>query len=179
MHWCRIVMNKATWQMVTDWPNLSEMDALEISGERYRNVPFRSYESVSYPEFDICHQVTGRQYDYILSDQVWEHLKFPYTAAQNALKMLRPGGLFYISVPFSIRYHPHPIDCTRWSTEGLKYFLMEVGFPEDGIRVEAWGNKDCVLENYTSWVDFDPDRHSLENDPLMPMHVWGIARKSM
>ncbi len=71
----------------------------------------KAIELFRYPEYDICEgpflDECGaiRQFDLILANQVWEHLDRPYAATCNVLEMLRPGGYFWIAVPFFIPYH--------------------------------------------------------------------------
>ena len=83
-------------------------------------------------DFDIVgiHGGTGitvksylESFDLIIAEQVFEHLKWPYRAAKNVYRMLRPGGSFLITTPFLVRCHEMPDDCTRWTDTELKNFL--------------------------------------------------------
>lgn len=179
MGWLRVKMNKASWDLVTALP-VAGMDALEISGQRWKTAGFRSYESLYMDRLDIDRAALPQQYDIILAEQVWEHLKYPHRAAGHVLSMLRPGGYFYLSVPFLVRRHNDPIDCTRWTETGLKYFLEEAGFAPDTIVTESWGNLAVVIGSLTQWTPYDPSHnafHTLENDPFFPIQTWGIARR--
>jgi hypothetical protein len=89
--------------------------------------------------------------------------------------MLKPGGVFLITVPFLVRVHASPIDCTRWTAEGLYYFLQECGFHPAGITVDQWGNRACVKANFVTWRKRGPFG-SLENEPDFPIVVWAFAR---
>ena len=73
------------------------------------------------------------QFDIILSDQVWEHLDYPWRATRNVYNMLREGGWFYVCVPFYLKYHGAPHDCTRWTARGLHFLLEDCGF--DSARI--------------------------------------------
>jgi len=90
---------------------------------------------------------------------------------------LHEGGYFYLSVPFLVRLHPHPTDCTRWSEEGLLNFLVECGFSPGNITTGAWGNKACVIANLDEWVEYCPDKHSLNYEHGFECVVWALARK--
>ena len=69
---------------------LANLDVLEISaGEYWReNFNFRSFDQMNFPNYDICEDIiTDKKYDLIIADNVWEHLKYPYKATKNVLKI--------------------------------------------------------------------------------------------
>ena len=150
---------------------------MEISaGQFWQNAGFRSFSEKNFPEFDICKDVLDQQFDIIIADQVFEHLPWPYRAAKNVHAMVKPGGYFLITTPFMIRVHDIPIDCTRWTETGLKYFLAECGFPFDQIVTGSWGNRACVKANFKRWARrgwFG----SLKNERNFPVSVWALAKK--
>ncbi|WP_186383957.1 methyltransferase domain-containing protein [Methylobacterium dankookense] len=173
-------MNDSTWKMVSKL-NVREMSALEISGNRWRTMNFLNYKTIDYPDIIIDETPIAETFDIILAEQVWEHLKYPRRGAVNCLKMLNPGGYLMITTPFLVRRHPHPTDCTRWTDEGLKYFLEDAGFPLENISVGSWGNLGAVISNLTQWVEYDRSHnavHPLTNDPLFPIAVWALAKKA-
>lgn len=174
-HWCRKVMEEDVADLVLE--NVGrQADVLEISGDAWSAFGFSNYRSVDYPQFDICQDRLSQQFDLIIAEQVFEHIRYPQRAANNVLRMLRPGGFFLITTPFLIRYHPAPEDLWRWSKEGLHYFLEDAGFQE--VDTAAWGNAECVTANLSEWVLFDRELHSLDNDENFPISVWGLGRKS-
>ena len=176
--WTLVVMNRTTlqWIRALDTPS---MDALEISGEYWKSkVPFHSYRTAWYPEYDLCERPLPETFDLILAEQVFEHLLYPGRAARNVHRMLRDGGYFMLTLPFLFRLHPCPNDCTRWTPQGLSYFLEEAGFSRDKVRVGAWGNRACVKatlagRNYCRRI------HSLKNEPNFPVVVWALAQKGV
>jgi SAM-dependent methyltransferase len=149
---------------------------LEISGNGWSSYGFEEYLSVVYPAFDICTSRLPEKFDLIIAEQVWEHLRFPYAATKNVISMLNPGGHFLITVPFLVKYHPMLFDCTRWSAEGLKFFLKECGFELQNIKVGSWGNRECVIDNLSGWKEYKPQEHSLKNQSNFPYHVWALAK---
>ena len=175
--WLRIVMDQATLCWVKELPHC-ELNVAEVSGTRWMNMlTFRSYDHFGYPEWDLCQTPLPRQFDLVIAEQVFEHLAYPGRAAVNVLKSLKPGGWFLITAPFLVRFHPQPLDCTRWSVEGLKFFLEDAGFESDTIRTQSWGNRACLKANLLVWRKYQPWMHSLKNDPAYPLVVWGMARK--
>ena len=163
----------------------TDLDVAEISGRWGRMFGFRTYRQFNYPKYDICADPFAdkagavRQFDLILANQVWEHLDRPYRATQNVHAMLRPGGHFWIAVPFFIPFHAAPMDCSRWSARGLTNLLIECGFDADQIRAEQWGNRQAALRNFeTPWPPgYDADTDDLENDPDFPICAWALAQK--
>ncbi|MEL7259623.1 MAG: methyltransferase domain-containing protein [Pseudomonadota bacterium] len=180
----RIILNKTSraWFRSLD---LASMDAAEVSGKHGRRYVFKSYERFRFPAYDICAgpylDDTGapRQFDLILANQVWEHLDRPYAATQNVLTMLRPGGYFWVAVPFFIPYHGDPVDCSRWTARGLKNLLIEAGFEEHKIQADQWGNRHAGRRNLgDEWPPvYDPETDDLTNDPTFPICSWAFARK--
>lgn len=175
-HWCRVVMNRETLKLVADL-DTATLDALEISGSRWSLWPFQSYRSVSYPEFDICNPHPEIAVDMVIAEQVFEHLLRPYQAARSTHDFLRPAGYLLITTPFLIKVHDAPVDCSRWTETGLKYFLAECGFPLEKIRTGSWGNRKCIVSNFNRWPCYKQWMHSLDNEPDFPMVVWALAQK--
>lgn len=152
--------------------------ALEISpgwNSHWRKLPWRSYASVEYPDFDICRDVTGERYDVVIADQVLEHVARPVQAAANIRQMLRPGGVALVAMPFLFRVHARPHDYTRWTPAGLRQGLVDAGFSAERIHVEAWGNRACArahlggeVKPYGFWRD-------MRNEDEYPLMVWAFA----
>ena len=132
----------------------------------------------AYPEFDICENYLNEKFDLIIADNVWEHLKYPYKASKNIQKMLNKNGYFLVIVPFLVRLHEVPIDCTRWTEDGLKYYLEESGFNINNIETGSWGNKKSVISNLRNddkWtrVGF---YSKLNNEKNFPVQIWALAK---
>ncbi|MBT2188812.1 class I SAM-dependent methyltransferase [Sphingobium nicotianae] len=160
-----------------DQHGTADKDALEISaGWKWRTHNWRSFTEMNWPEHDICVDALDRQFDVIIADNVWEHLKYPARAARHVHAMLRPGGVFINITPFLIKYHPIPIDCSRWTEMGMKHFLEEAGFDPDGIETGSWGNAAAVKANFHRWARAGW-RRALRNDPDFPVTVWAMARR--
>jgi transposase-like protein len=176
-HWARIIMNRETTRIIKSLQP-GNLKVLELSGSIWGyKESFKEYKSLQYPDFDICESFLDEQYDLIIAEQVFEHLLWPLRAGRNVLRMLNRGGHFLITTPFMIRIHPAPEDCTRWTETGLRYFLAECGFPVESIKTWSWGNRACAVANLFNWVKYNPNVHSLQNEPDVPVVVWALAQK--
>ena len=182
VHWCRKVMNDETKRIV-DELNTEKMDALEISGNYWgKAYHWKSFMSVEYPSFDLNYDViANKRFDVIFAEQVLEHVKYPYRAVRNVHRMLNSGGMFLATTPFLIQFYAAPSDYTRWTEDGLKYLFEEAGFSVERISTGSWGNPDCVVADLSScahgsgWNNYDPEKHSLANNPLFPSVVWAVG----
>ena len=102
-------------------------------------------------------------FDVIYSNNVFEHLKKPWIACSNINKLLKINGICITIVPFSQRYHESPVDCFRYTHQGIKYLFedeMEIeviacGYDIDGRRNDWNGaglSNDYVIEdNFGAW----------------------------
>jgi SAM-dependent methyltransferase len=92
---------------------------------------------------EFSHWATGFQYlileieqakiatnDVVFSNNVFEHLKEPWKAAENCVRITKPGGLLIHFAPFSWRYHPVPVDYFRFSHQGLSSLFLRTGLVE-------------------------------------------------
>jgi SAM-dependent methyltransferase len=175
--WARIVMNRATLASILS-RGPEQLKVLEISGSFWKDrCAFKEYKTVSYPDYDVCLGPLSDSFDLIIAEQVFEHLPRPYRAAQNIHQMLKPGGHFLVTTPFLLKVHNFPLDCTRWTPVGMRFFLTECGFSPEKIEVHSWGNRRCVNANFVRWQLYRPWRHSLVNEPEFPVVVWALAQK--
>lgn len=140
--WVRTVMYQKAFDFIATLEP-ERLDVLEISGGNQwtRALRFKSYESTEYPVFDICSETLPRQFDLIIADQVFEHLKWPLRAGRNVRKMLKPGGTFVISTPFLVRVHLFRSTVRAGLPRDSGYLLQECGFEEKDIQVGSWGNR--------------------------------------
>ncbi|KIN60775.1 Dihydrolipoamide dehydrogenase [Sulfitobacter noctilucae] len=181
----RVVMQPSSRRMIKAL-GPQGLDTAEISGKWGQRFEFKSYRQFRYPEYDVCGDpfsdpASGAplSFDLILANQVWEHLDRPYAATRNVYAMLRPGGYFWVAVPFFAPLHAAPQDCSRWNARGLKNLLIEGGFAEDAIHAEQWGNRHVARRNLEEiWPPvYDEATDDIRNDPEMPICAWALAQK--
>jgi SAM-dependent methyltransferase len=175
--WARVVMDRETDHLMRELDR-SVLDAVEISGTKWRDFGFASYRSLDYAEYDLCARPFAPEaFDVVIAEQVLEHVLWPYRAVRHAWQMLRPGGVFLVTTPFLVRVHAYPTDCSRWTPLGLKHLLAEGGFGLDDIESGSWGNRSCIRANFKGWPNWVRWKHSLRNEPDFPVVVWALARK--
>jgi SAM-dependent methyltransferase len=102
-------------------------------------------------------------FDVIYSNNVFEHLRQPWLAAENLVRMLRTGGICVTIAPFSLRYHESPEDHFRFTHVGLASLFdvageVEVlvsGYDIRGRRNNWQGlgvaNDRCPVDRFGAW----------------------------
>jgi len=104
---------------------------------------------------DICARndvLLDGAFDYVVCTEVLEHTLRPWNAADEIWRILKVGGLVFITVPFNFRIHGPLPDCWRFTEHGLRALL----------------HRFTILE-----LEAVPT----PNRPLMPIHYTVVARK--
>ena len=60
------------------------------------------------------------EFDAFIAISVWEHLRHPWIAAEQASRVLKPGGLLYVATHHTFPVHGYPSDYCRWTDKGLE-----------------------------------------------------------
>jgi len=172
----------AAGTIASGWAHFDSIGRQE--GRKATSKTWKSYQSVWYPNFDLCKDtVQGKQFDFIVAEQVFEHLMYPYRAGKNVHQMLRPGGYFLATTPFLIQRHMGEMDYSRWTERGFTYLLAECGFDPERVVTGSWGNRECAIADFNSWAErgdwnqFDAKQHGLANETDYPVVVWALAQK--
>lgn len=130
-------------------------------GRRYRDYfrAARSYttsELAPRPGCDLVldvramSSITDGAYDCVFCSGVLEHVDDIWAAVAEIHRILRPGGVLLVGVPFAQRLHCTPTDFWRFTKYGLAYLLR-------AFTIEA-------IE-------------ALGEDPKFPWTYWARARK--
>jgi SAM-dependent methyltransferase len=72
---------------------------------------------------------TGR-FALVICCSVLEHVRKPWRFAENLTRVVRPGGLLYMSVPWVWRFHAYPDDYYRFSPRGIEALFEEFDWGE-------------------------------------------------
>jgi SAM-dependent methyltransferase len=67
-------------------------------------------------------------------DAVLEHVEDPVAVMRELTRTLAPGGYLHLVTPFCHPYHEYPIDCWRFTPEGLKRLAAGLEIVAEGWR---------------------------------------------
>jgi SAM-dependent methyltransferase len=117
----------------------------------------------------------SRTFDGILLAEVLEHLAWPARSIQELGRVLRPGGLLYLSTPFMFPLHQIPHDYARHTRYGIEQMLVSAGF--EVVRIDELGGILTSIYYYSRWlfdlpVCFFP---SLKSRPFL-LQLWGLSQ---
>lgn len=102
---------------------------------------------------DNSDRIPSERFDFVVCTEVLEHTVQPFDAVRELHRVLKPGGLAFVTTPFNLRIHGPLPDCWRFTEHGLRALFKD------------WD----ILE--LSELD-DPDRF------LMPTHYTLIAART-
>lgn len=166
-------------------PRLSEgLNAIEFGGSNgfIENL----FDGVTYeiapnaPAVDVqdLSGYSSEAYDFVILDEILEHVRRPWVAVPQVHRILKPGGCLITSSPFMIAEHKVPKDYWRFTKDGLGVLL------ESFTRVEtySWGNPGSVtyLMNgmmVTTQEAMDAGAFDLTDVEKFAISVWAYAWK--
>jgi len=67
-------------------------------------------------------------FDYVISNQVLEHVFKPEQFIEEIYRIIKPDGLLLLTVPFVWDEHEAPYDYGRYTSFGLNYLISKKGF---------------------------------------------------
>src|SRR5882672_7350992 len=80
-------------------------------------------------DFDLVDRTLGeRQFRTVICCSVLEHVPNVFVMAANMTKLTAPGGVLFLSVPFSWRYHGYPKDYWRFTPDAVEFLFPEFAF---------------------------------------------------
>jgi SAM-dependent methyltransferase len=79
---------------------------------------------------ELTRVIAPNSYDYVVCTSMLEHTPHPWKVVSEVFKVLRPKGIFYLTVPWMFPLHLEPMDFWRFSIPGLKTLVGEAGFIE-------------------------------------------------
>lgn len=102
------------------------------------------------------------RYDYVVFNQVMEHLPDPAAVLRELHRVLKPGGRMIYTGPLFYEEHETPYDFYRYTQFGVRHLLTQAGF---AIERLDW------LEGYFGTVGYQ--MHGMARD--LPRHPREIA----
>lgn len=187
-HITRVAMYKALDQKFADQQSKAKVLSISKSGSLIDVLGIQAGEIVSadYPAHNIMNlkNFADNEFDYVLSDQVFEHIEGdPFEAFRQTVRVLKPGGRVCHTSCFINPVHGHPSDFWRFTPDAMRLMAEAAGCKE--IDVGGWGNKEAwalvALGLRRLPLPDDPEHplHKLatHNDRRWPIVVWVTARK--
>lgn len=68
------------------------------------------------------------EFDSVITNEVFEHVFNPDNFLSEIYRILKPGGMLLMTVPFIWDEHEKPFDYARYSSFGLRYIIEKFGF---------------------------------------------------
>jgi SAM-dependent methyltransferase len=96
--------------------DLEPFEGVDVVGDAHR-LPFRS-----------------NSLDGVLCISVLEYVRNPGEVVSEIFRALKPGGLFYVNVPFVFRYAPDPKDLYRFSVPGIEVLCASFAKIQSGYN---------------------------------------------
>jgi SAM-dependent methyltransferase len=102
--------------------------------------------------------VRADHYDGVICTQVLEHVREPVAVLAELHRVMRPGGVLWLSAPFFYEEHEAPYDYFRYTRYGLAHVVASAGF---SVKHVDW------LEGYYTTLAYQLDiaRRSLRRHP--------------
>ncbi|CAM8630830.1 AdoMet_MTases domain containing protein [Comamonadaceae bacterium] len=96
--------------------------------------------------------------DTVICNAVLEHVRDPYKVASELMRVLKPGGMLYVEMPFLFFFHGYPNDYTRFTREGLRRVFRTMDIQHIGI---SGGPMSSLLQTANMvWLLLIPERWS-------------------
>lgn len=145
-------------ELILNSPNVEDYVGLDIaSGLDYEGVkPDFLWDGNTMP-FD------DNRFDVVISTEVLEHVPDAEKYLKEVKRVLKPGGIFFFTVPFLMSLHEIPHDYYRYTPFALERIFKKAGFEK--IEIKAMGGYNAALGQMLGlWVN---------------MYLWGKKKVLM
>lgn len=124
------------------------------SGPRRIGKRFINVDVAAFPEVDIVAEAENLPFrdnsvDAVVNESLLEHVEDHKQIIDELHRVLKPGGIVYISVPFLTPYHASPDDYTRWTRSGLRALFKDYEIIEEGVDAGPWS---AFLVFFAYWL---------------------------
>ncbi|WP_426092174.1 class I SAM-dependent methyltransferase [Flavobacterium sp. DSR3-2] len=124
-----------------------------------------SYDNIQ-PDFywdGITMPFESDTFDVVLSTEVLEHVLNPDVYLLEVKRVLKPGGIFFFTVPFLMSLHEVPFDYYRYTPYALEEIFKKVGFTD--VKIKPMGGYNASMAQMMGlWVN---------------KYLWGNKKKIM
>lgn len=122
------------------------------------------------PPFEDAH------FDTVISTQVLEHVRQPWTMIHQIGRILKPGGICIITAPFLVPYHADPHDYFRYTSQGLASLFENEGF--EIVESDSYGKTFTVLAEMIHFGFFSHYKHRSETKQKWVSRLMRLVKKS-
>lgn len=133
----------------------------------YESADFQQVDKTYTPPTYVCDladiPVEDERFDYVVFNQVMEHLPEPSKVLAELFRVLAPGGRMIYTGPLFFEEHEAPYDYYRYTRFGLEHLFAQAGFDVDRLD---W------LEGYFGTVGYQLNRMA-RYLPLRPRSLGG------
>jgi SAM-dependent methyltransferase len=111
------------------------------------------------------HMVASDSVDFVASVSVLEHVRYPHKVMKEIFRIVKPGGIIYINVPFIFPFHADPDDFYRFSYKGVVILC------EDFERIDSGFNRGPASTMHHLLVHFMAILFCFNNKALYGINV--------
>jgi SAM-dependent methyltransferase len=111
------------------------------------NVDFQAFAEVDIIADATCLPFRSDSVDLLVSIALLEHVKEPRQVISEFFRVLKPGGVCLVSVPFIQGFHASPHDYQRYTAPGLVHQFKEF----DEIELNSVGPTSAVVWILGEW----------------------------
>lgn len=111
------------------------------------------------------HMVEDGAADFVTTVSVLEHVRYPHKAVKEMHRILRPGGIIYVNVPFIFPFHADPDDFYRFTNKGIDILC------EDFEKIDSGFNRGPASTMHHLLVHFLAIVFSFNNRTIYGINV--------
>jgi SAM-dependent methyltransferase len=126
-------------QTLRDLPEGARILDVGAGGRRIRS-DVVTMDAFSLPGVDIVGDILAMpiddaSYDCVFCTGTLEHVEDPWKAVREIHRVLKPGGIVHIDVPFIQGFHADPNDYWRFTREGLRVLCRDFEELDCGVHI--------------------------------------------
>ncbi|MFD2572375.1 class I SAM-dependent methyltransferase [Spirosoma soli] len=166
------IMNYAVWSLRRYIRRTSAMvttgkSIVDIGAGECQYKPF--FDKAAYVSTDWCGTLDHHQYsagidyicpadnlpfenqsfDFALCTQVLEHVRKPEAVINEISRILKPGGMLFLTVPQSWEEHEQPYDYHRFTKFALRAYAEDYQF--EVVEIKPQGGRFLVIGFFLAW----------------------------
>ncbi len=152
----------------------SEARILDVGAGGRRITPnTTTLDAVAVPGVDIigdihCLPIESNSFDCVFCTGTLEHVADPWQAIREIYRVVKPGGVVHIDVPFIQGYHADPTDFWRFTLDGLRLLCKEFEEVESGTYI---GPSCALVWVMREWANSCTSNRYLSNLFLVPVAI--------